>query len=102
LTDESGEYRLQVYPYLGTFLRLERDGVPVLVVRNQYGLLDMGRPGLEAPSFLPNGVEILVEWREQLYVIDAEHLRLGLLAEGNSYVLRTPRYRVHFKPDHSF
>ncbi len=88
------------YPHLMGGLRFERNGQRFLVVKNEYGLLDLGLPTPQTPTFLPRGSELPVDWGERLYVLDYERRRIGLLTRGGCYALRTPRFRVSFEqPD---
>jgi hypothetical protein len=97
--DRAGEWTASVYPYLGSHLRISRDGSRHQIVQNAYGLLNLGLPSWEYPAFLPRGAEFVVEgWYDQLYVIDADDRRIGLLCAGIHYVLKTPRFRMRFDP----
>lgn len=79
------------YPYLMGGLRFERGGQRFLVVRNEYGLLDLGLPTPRTPTFLPRGSELLVDWGERLYVLDYERRRI---AADPRRVLRAPHAAV--------
>lgn len=68
----------------------------MLVVQNEYGLLNIGLPAIEGAAFLPHGVELLLDWGGQLYVLGVKTRRLGLVARGTQFVLRTPEFRVSF------
>ena len=91
-------YDIEVWPYLGSGMRVTRDGERVLFLQNKYGLLNLSLPALQGASFLPQGNELLLEWWNQLYVLSLDQRRLGLLARGQQYVLRTPEFRIDFTP----
>jgi hypothetical protein len=80
---------------LAGHVRVSRKDEPIMVVINDYGLLKLGLPSPASPSFLPNGSEAILEWWDQLYILDYEQRRLGLLTNGESYILPTPRFRLH-------
>ncbi|NLG42734.1 MAG: hypothetical protein GX547_05780 [Phycisphaerae bacterium] len=82
---------------LGAHLTVERDEQPLLRVSNDYGLLKLGLPGPSSPTFLAKGSEILVEWWGQIYLLDFERRRMGLLVSGRHYILPTPRFQVRFE-----
>ncbi|NLE60254.1 MAG: hypothetical protein GX616_18040 [Planctomycetes bacterium] len=94
--DEKGQYHVQAYPHLGAHLRVSRNDQVLIRASNDYGLLKLGLPSPSCPTFLPNGTEMLLEWWGQLYLLDVEARRMGLLADGRNYVLLTPRFRVAF------
>ena len=96
LKDRKDEYTVECYPYLGGHVTISRAGKPLLTVMNDYGLMKLGLPPPDAPSFLPTGHEVLLEWWGQLYLLDVDGRRMGLLTDGDEYVLPTPRFRAGF------
>lgn len=96
---QSGGYDVEVRPYLGGGIRVNRGEKPVLVLQNEYGLLNRSFPSIICAVFLPDGDELLVEWWDQLYVLSLEKRALGLAANGQQFVLRTPEFRVTFEPE---
>lgn len=90
-------YDVQIYPYLGSGVLIERENQTVLFLQNQYGLLNMSMPPVWSGLFLPTGDELLLEWWEQLYVLSLPQRKLGLLVRGEHFVLRTPEFRVAFE-----
>ena len=95
-TDRQGDYEADTYRFFGARLRVTKHGKQIAWIANQYGLLDFGMPAPESPTFLPREHEILLEWWDQLYLIDLDHRRMGLLADGTNYVVPLPRCRVRF------
>lgn len=94
--DKQGSYEIDCEPGLVAHVRVSKNGDHVMAMRNDYGLLKLGLPGPHSPTFLPNGSEAILEWWGQLYILDYEHRRLGLLTRGEKYVLPTSRFQVHF------
>ena len=93
---EVGEYKVEVWPYLGSGIRVDGEGGPVLLLQNEYGLLNLSFPPIESALALPSGNEVLLEWWSQLYVLSIDQRKLGRAADGDQYVLRTPEFRVTF------
>ncbi len=93
-----GDYQFEAWPYLGSAIRVMRDGTQLFVLRNEYGLLNLSLPPIESAAFLPSNDEVLLEWWDQLYVLSLQTRKLGLAAHGEEFVLRTPEFRVSFQP----
>ncbi len=93
---QMNEYQVDVWPYLGSGVSVSRGNKQVLLLQNEYGLLDLSLPPVECAVALPSGDELLVEWWNQLYVLNLEKRRLGLVANGDQFVLRSPKFRVTF------
>ena len=64
-----------------------RNDRPILQLYDGYGLMKLGWHYPDAPTLLPNGAEVLLEWWGQLYVLDIENRQLGLLTSGRRYVV---------------
>lgn len=85
------------YRGLGAQVRVTRDGASILVLPYRYGFLNFGfLAGFEAPTFLPQCSEILLECWRQLYLLDVTNSRFGFLVDGYRYVLPTPRFQIRF------
>ena len=95
----SGDYKVEVWPYLGSGVHIERNGETVLFLQNQYGLLNLGMPGVRGATFLPAGDELLLDWGNQTYLLSLSQERLGLVAKGYEAVLRSSRFRVDMEAD---
>jgi hypothetical protein len=95
--DSGGDVTVTCWQGFGAHLAVERDKQTVLRVANDYGLLKLGLPGPDSPSFLANGSEVLVEWWGQIYLLDFEHRRMSLLVDGGNYVLPTESFRVRLE-----
>ncbi len=80
---------------LGAHFVVTKDGEPILEVADGYGLMKLGRHYADSPTFLPAGAEVLLEWWGQLYVLDIDRRRLGLLIPGEKYVAPLERFRVN-------
>jgi len=91
-----GDYTLLVYPYLGSFLRVNRGEESVLLIQNAYGLLNLGGPAVTAATPLREGDEVLLDWGDQTYVLSIPQRRLGLAAAGDHAVMRTSAFRLSF------
>lgn len=96
---KTGPYDVEFWPYLGSALRVTRDNECVLLLRNQYGLLDLGLPSIQGAFGLPGSDELLVEWWGQLYLLSVEKRKLGLVVDGDEVVLRSPEFRITFDSD---
>jgi hypothetical protein len=72
------------------------EGKDVFRLGDDSGLFEYDNSGPRSPAFLPNGSEILVEWWEQLYVVDYEKRRMGLITPGQRYVAVLPRFLTDF------
>jgi hypothetical protein len=92
------DYEVEVWPYLGSGVKVTRGGQPIMLLQNEYGLLNLSLPPIESAAFLPTHDELLLEWWDQLYVLGLTSRRLGLAANGEEFVLRTPEFRVSFQP----
>lgn len=98
MSDQAEGLAVNTHPYLGTRVEIEPEGSRRFIVQCAYGLLNLGGPRWEYPAVLPSGSEIIVEgWYDQLYIIDVANRRIGLLFDGRQYVVRTPRFRLHFE-----
>lgn len=93
----AGGYDIEVWPYLGSGMRVKREGEVALVLQNEYGLLNLSLPPVGGATLLPTGDEVLLEWWGQTYLLSVQKRRLGLAAMGDQYVLRTPEFRVAFE-----
>jgi hypothetical protein len=91
--DTHGDYSVRCWRGLYGFMEAQHAGASIWRVEGGYGLLKLGLSSPASPTFLPKGVEILVEWWGQLYLLDIENRRLGLLTDGHGYVLPTSRFR---------
>ena len=96
---QAGAYDIEVWPFLGSGLRVQRDGKPVLSLQNEYGLLNLSLPPIKGAAFLQAGDELLLEWWGQTYLLSLPKGRLGLAANGDQFVLRNPEFRVSFESD---
>jgi hypothetical protein len=92
----AGAYEIEVYPYLGSGVKVVRAGQQLFMLQNAYGLLNLSMPPVSDGAFLPSGDEVLLDWWGQLYLLGLEHKRLALAAQGEHFVLRTPEFRVTF------
>lgn len=93
----TGGYEVEVWPYLGSGMRIQGNDVD-LFLQNEYGLLNLSWPALQNAFYLPDTGEFLLEWWEQTYLLDLKNRRLGLVADGDGLVLRSPEYRTAFEP----
>jgi hypothetical protein len=100
LKDQAAGYGVRVYPYIGAHLTISRPDGSKAYLRNDYGVLAFGWPGPHSPAFLPNGHEVLLDWWDQLYILDIPNWRLGLVVNGSRYALCTPRFRVDLRPEY--
>jgi len=91
-----GRYSLDYGIYLGDFLSVRKDDQPYLQLSNAHGFLNVNLPRVWPMAFLPDGTELLVGWDLDgpVHLLDLEHRRLGLLANGYRFALRTPEFRV--------
>lgn len=92
-------YDIEVWPYLGSGVRVEREGKVALQLQNEYGLLNLSLPPIQGAASLPNGDELLLEWWGQTYLLSLPKRRLGLAARGDQFALRAPEYRVSFESE---
>lgn len=96
---QTGGFKVEVWPYLGSGIRVDGNDGPILALQNEYGLLNLSRPAIWSATALPDGNELLLEWWNQLYVLSILQRKLGHAADGSEYVLRTPEFRVSFLPE---
>jgi hypothetical protein len=94
----AGEHKVEVWPYLGSGIRMDGKRGPALLLQNKYGLLDLGLPPVQTATALPSGNKLLRGWWNQLYLLDFEQRRLGRAANGDQCVPRTPEFRVTLAP----
>lgn len=94
-TETRGALQVEAYPFLGARVSVTRRGA-TRVLRNDYGLLELGLPAFESPTILPHGDEVLLEWSDQVYLLDVERWRLGFVANGLKYVVDSPKFRTSF------
>ena len=92
----AGGYEVEVWPYLGSGIRIEGNDSD-LFLQNEYGLLNLSLPPLQNAAYLPDTGEFLLEWWGQTYLLDLKNRRLGLAANGDGFVLRSPEYRISFE-----
>lgn len=85
---ERGDIRIVGEPYFGSRLTVRRGQSVILTMGCDYGLLKLGFPHFVKPRFLPAGTEAIVEWADQLYVLDYEKRRIGLVGRAERYALR--------------
>lgn len=96
---QAGGYEVETWPYLASALRIRKDGRPVLFLQNSYGLLNLSIPPLMSAVYLSSGDEFLLDWWDQTYLLSLPQRRLGLVANGGQFALRTRAFRVSFKTD---
>ncbi len=91
---DHGELSLFSVPGLGKSVRVYRNGMPVIVFHNDYGLLNMGSPGPSEACFLSEPGMVLCGGSDRLYVLDALKKRVAELAQGDEFVAAIPEFQA--------
>ncbi len=92
----AGPFSVEVYPWLGSFVRIDKGSERVLFLQNEYGLLNLSMPPFQSAMFLPKGDELLIETWGQTYLLGIDERRMGLVADGDQFVLRTSSFCKEF------
>ena len=94
--DARNGYRIVCLPGLRGSVAVRHNKQTVLQIDCGHGLLKIAPSWPVAPTFLPEGTEALLEWWDQLYILDAANGRLGLVTDGCRYIVPTPRFTPMF------
>ncbi len=92
--DSKDSDRIRCWPGLGAHCVVKRNDERILFVADGSGLLKLGMRAPHSPTFLSAGSEVLFEWWGQLWLLDIDQRRLGMLTSGKNYVMPIERFRV--------
>jgi len=97
-SDTCADLRAWAVPGLGSSLRIYRDGGTrerVFTMAVNPGLLHLSVIHFGDVAFFEGCKECMFAAGENVYLIDLERKRLGTVANGERFILLTPRYRKH-------